>query len=95
MPQAARALDWTLHPGLIAPPGVPTVLIEGAPAASVGAMHACLQPAPSGNPAHPPMPFAKGSLTVLIGGTPALRVGDISTCGSPIATGAVTVLIGG
>jgi uncharacterized Zn-binding protein involved in type VI secretion len=95
MPPAARVLDSTVHPGIITAPGVPTVLIEGSPAAAVGTIHTCLQPGPSGNPAHPPTPFAKGSLTVLIGGTPALRVGDMSSCGAPIATGAATVLIGG
>lgn len=95
MPQAARVLDSTAHPGIITPPGVPTVLIQGSAAAAVGTIHTCLLPAPSGNPAHPPAPFAKGSLTVLIGGTPALRVGDMSSCGSPIVTGAPTVLIGG
>lgn len=95
MPPAARVFDSTLHPGLITPPGVPTVLIMGSPAAVVGTIHTCLLLTPSGNPAHPPTPFAQGSLTVLIGGSPALRVGDKSSCGSPIVTGAPTVLIGG
>ena len=101
MPQAARVFDTTLHPGLITPPGIPTVLIMGSAAAVAGpiqmggTIHTCLLPAPSGNPAHAPTPFIKGSLTVLIGGLPALRVGDMSQCGSPIVTGAATVLIGG
>ena len=97
MPQAARVLDVTLHPGLVMPPGVPTVLIGGSPAAAVGTLHTCLLQTPAGAPAHlpTPTPFPRGSATVLIGGTPALRVGDMSTCGSPITTGAPTVLIGG
>jgi uncharacterized Zn-binding protein involved in type VI secretion len=101
MPQAARVLDATLHPGFITPPGIPTVLIMGSaaavagPIAMGGTLHTCTLPAPSGNPAHPPTPFIKGSLTVLIGGLPALRVGDMSSCGSRILTGAPTVLIGG
>ncbi|MCU0526257.1 MAG: PAAR domain-containing protein [Elainella sp. Prado103] len=95
MPFAARVTDQTLppHGGVITGPGVPTVLIEGLPAAVVGDMFTCALP-PLAGP-HPPTPFLKGSLTVLIGGRPALRVGDISSCGAPIATGAATVMIGG
>ena len=36
MPQAARVLDATLHPGFITPPGIPTVLIMGSAAAVAG-----------------------------------------------------------
>ena len=36
MPPAARVGDPTGHPGVIGPPGVPTVLIGGMPAATVG-----------------------------------------------------------
>lgn len=92
MPPAARLTDPTGHPGMIAGPGVPTVLIGGLPAAVAGDMHACSMP-PTAGP-HPPTPFPMGSLTVLIGGRPALRLGDISGCGAPIVAGAFTVLIG-
>lgn len=88
MPPAARLLDPTAHGGVVAGPGVPTVLIMGKPAAVVGDMHACAVAV------HPPAPFLKGSLTVLIGGRPALRMGDLSPCGAPIAVGAPTVQIG-
>jgi uncharacterized Zn-binding protein involved in type VI secretion len=90
MPFAARLLDPTAHPGLVAGPGVPTVLIMGMPAAVASDSHVCgLAPTP-----HPPTPFPMGSPTVYIGGRPALRVGDISGCGAPIVAGAMTVLIG-
>ncbi|WP_435768417.1 PAAR domain-containing protein [Nocardioides sp. SYSU DS0651] len=91
---AARAGDLTGHPGTILPPGVPTVLIGGLPAATVGSQHACSMPPPAGP--HPPSPIVKGSLTVLIGGKPAARVGDLAGCGAPILPpGCPTVLIGG
>ncbi|MDB4881910.1 MAG: putative rane protein [Gemmatimonadetes bacterium] len=93
MPPAARLTDVTSHPGLVASPGTPTVLIVGLPAASVGDIHVCLMP-PLAGP-HPPAPFPMGSATVLIGGRPALRMGDVSSCGATILGGAPTVLIGG
>jgi uncharacterized Zn-binding protein involved in type VI secretion len=90
MPFAARVLDPTAHPGTVAGPGVPTVLITGLPAAVAGDQHVCaLAPVP-----HPPTPFPTGSLTVYIGGRPALRVGDVSGCGAPILVGAATVELG-
>ena len=92
MPPAARVGDMTGHPGVIMPPGVPTVLIGGLPAATVGNMHTCSFPPPA---VHPPTPFPMGSTTVFIGGRPALRVGDMAGCGAPIVLGAMTVVIGG
>ncbi|GAB3159047.1 PAAR domain-containing protein [Micromonospora sonneratiae] len=93
MPPAARVGDPTGHPGAISGPGVPTVLIGGAPAATVSAMHACSFP---GTPPHPPTPIVPpGCPTVLIGGLPAARMGDLSGCGAPIIAGCPTVLIGG
>lgn len=93
MPFAARVGDPTGHPGVIAGPGVATVLIGGMPAAVVGDMHACSIPLPAGP--HPPTPIAMGSTTVLIGGRPAARMGDISGCGAPIVLGSPLVIIGG
>lgn len=93
MPMAARVGDPTGHPGLIAGPGVPTVLIGGQPAAVVGDNHVCSMP-PLAGP-HPPTPIAKGSATVLIGGRPAARMSDIAGCGAPIILGSPLVLIGG
>jgi uncharacterized Zn-binding protein involved in type VI secretion len=92
MPPAARVGDPTGHPGALGGPGVPTVLICGQPAATMGTMHACAMPGPA---PHPPSPVAKGSATVLIGGQPAARVGDMTGCGAPIVAGAPTVQIGG
>lgn len=88
---AARVTDPTGHPGTVGPPGVPTVLIGGKPAATVGTSHQCASPV-----AHPPSTIAPpGSSTVRIGGRPAARVGDRSGCGSPVVSGCLTVLIGG
>jgi uncharacterized Zn-binding protein involved in type VI secretion len=92
MPPAARVTDPTGHPGVVAGPGVPTVLIGGLPAAVAGDLHTCALP-PTAGP-HPPSPFPAGSFTVLIGARPALRVGDMAGCGAPIIMGAFNVLIG-
>lgn len=92
MPPAARLTDPTAHPGTVAGPGMPAVLIAGLPAAVAGDMHACAMP-PTAGP-HPPTPFPMGSLTVLIGGRPALRMGDVSGCGAPIIAGAFNVQVG-
>ena len=51
MPPAARVGDPTGHPGVIAGPGVPSVLIAGMPAATVGTPHLCSFPPPA---VHPP-----------------------------------------
>lgn len=93
MPPAARVGDPTGHPGVVAGPGVATVLFAGQPAAVAGDLHTCSMP-PTAGP-HPPTPFSPGSSTVLVGGRPALRVGDMAGCGAPIVSGAVTVLVGG
>jgi uncharacterized Zn-binding protein involved in type VI secretion len=93
MPPAARLTDMTSHPGILASPGTPTVLIVGLPAASAGDLHVCMMP-PNAGP-HPAAPMPVGSTTVLIGGRPALRMGDVSACGATILMGAPTVLIGG
>jgi uncharacterized Zn-binding protein involved in type VI secretion len=92
MPLAARLGDPTPHPGVVAGPGAPNVLVEGRPAAAAGDTHVCGMP-PKAGP-HPPTPLGPGSATVLVGGRPALRVGDVSGCGAPVIAGAVTVLIG-
>jgi uncharacterized Zn-binding protein involved in type VI secretion len=67
----------------IIPPGTPTVLIGGMPAATLG--DSCGADT-----------IIKGSATVLIGGKPAARVTD-STAGGGVVMppGAPTVLIGG
>jgi uncharacterized Zn-binding protein involved in type VI secretion len=68
------------------PPGCPTVLIEGMPAARMGDLLTC-----SG----PPDSIIKGSATVLIGGMPAARMGDTTAHGGSIILGSFTVIIGG
>lgn len=94
---AARVGDTTAHGGVIVGPGVPTVLIGGKPAATVGDNHTC--PMVTGTVPHVGGPILPpGSVTVLIGGKPAARVGDQATCTGPpdsiIPPGCPTVLIG-
>lgn len=71
--------------GPVLPPGAPTVLIGGQPAALVGDMCNC---------AGPPDSIVMGSTTVLIGGKPAARLGDITAHGGSIVAGCATVMIG-
>lgn len=99
MPPAARITDMHTCPmqtpglppiphvgGPILPPGCPTVLIGGLPAARMGDMALCVGPSDM---------IVKGSSTVLIGGQPAARMGDATAHGGVIVIGCPTVLIGG
>ena len=96
MPFAARITDMHVCPmvtgtvphvgGPILPPGAPTVLIGGLPAACVGDMCVCVGP---------PDRIVAGSGTVLIGGKPAARMGDSTAHGGTIILGCPTVIIGG
>jgi uncharacterized Zn-binding protein involved in type VI secretion len=72
--------------GPILPPGVPTVMIGGLPAATATGMCMCVGP---------PDTIALGSMTVLIGGLPAARMGDTCAHGGTIVLGCFTVMIGG
>ncbi|MGL4596304.1 MAG: PAAR domain-containing protein [Bacteroidia bacterium] len=72
--------------GPVMPPGCPTVMIGGMPAARVGDMCTCTGP---------PDTIAKGSATVMIGGMPAARQGDTTAHGGSIVIGCPTVMIGG
>lgn len=98
MPPAARVGDLHTCPmvtpgtppvphvgGPILPPGCPTVLIGGQPAARVGDMATCVGP---------PDSIAVGSPTVLIGNMMAARLGDSTLHGGIISVGMPTVLIG-
>ncbi|NVN91642.1 MAG: PAAR domain-containing protein [Desulfuromonadales bacterium] len=95
MPSAARAGDMHTCPmvtgvvphvgGPILPPGCPTVLIGGQPAARLGDMAVCVGP---------PDLIATGSATVMIGGQPAARMGDTTAHGGVIVLGCPTVLVG-
>ncbi|MEM7380402.1 MAG: PAAR domain-containing protein [Bacteroidota bacterium] len=93
---AARITDMHICPminpggiphvgGPILPPGEPTVLIAGLPAARVGDMATCIGP---------PDTIVAGSSSVMIGGMPAARLGDSTAHGGTIVAGAPTVLIG-
>ena len=94
MPPAARATDMHTCPmsppvphvgGPILPPGEPTVLIGGLPAARVGDQAVCVGP---------PDTIVAGSGTVMIGNKPAARLGDSTAHGGTIVAGEPTVLIG-
>lgn len=95
MPPAARAGDMHVCPmvtgvvphvgGPVLPPGCPTVLIGGMPAARVGDMLTCTGP---------PDSIIMGSSTVMIGGAPAARLGDSTAHGGTVVLGCFTVLIG-
>ena len=71
--------------GPILPPGAPTVLIGGLPAARMGDLATCTGP---------PDVIVSGSPTVLIGGQPAARQSDMTSHGGVIVGGFPTVLIG-
>ena len=93
---AARVGDPTSHGGVIVPPGAPTVLIGGQPAARAGDFATCPLVGPGGVP-HVGGPISVGVPTVLIGGLPAARVGDLVLEQGPpsaIVSGAPTVVIG-
>jgi uncharacterized Zn-binding protein involved in type VI secretion len=86
---AARITDMIVStatsgvPTPIIPPGAPTVLIAGLPAARMG--DSCGADV-----------IVKGSATVLIGGMPAARMADLTAAGGAILPPcALTVLIGG
>lgn len=95
MPMAARVGDMHVCPmvtgtvphvgGPVMPPGAPTVLIGGMPAAKVGDMCTCTGP---------PDSIIAGSGTVMIGGSPAARMGDSTAHGGSIVIGCPTVMIG-
>ncbi|HEV2701602.1 MAG TPA: PAAR domain-containing protein [Steroidobacteraceae bacterium] len=70
--------------GPILPPGAPTVLIGGMPAATLGTPCTCVGP---------PSAIIMGSPTVLVGGMPAARLGDPTAHGGVIVMGCPTVLI--
>ena len=89
MSLAARVSDLIVStitlgvPTPIIPPGAPTVLIGGLPAARLG--DTCGVDA-----------IIMGSATVTIGGLPAARIGDpTGGGGAVVGVGAPTVMIGG
>ncbi|MBP7674680.1 MAG: PAAR domain-containing protein [Thermoanaerobaculia bacterium] len=70
--------------GPILPPGCPTVLIGGLPAARLTDLATCVGP---------PDTIIMGSTRVLIGGLPAARMGDATLHGGVIVMGCPTVLL--
>lgn len=95
MPPAARMGDMHTCPLSDGPKphvggpvikGIPSVLIDNMPAATVTSTCTCVGPVDA---------IAKGSMTVFIGGKPAARVGDMTLHGGVITLGSPTVMIGG
>jgi uncharacterized Zn-binding protein involved in type VI secretion len=94
MPPAARVGDMHTCPmfngpvphvgGPILPPGCPTVLIGGMPAARATDMCTCVGP---------PDVIAIGSTRVMIKGLPAARMGDQTAHGGVIVMGYPQVMI--
>jgi len=94
MPPAARVGDMHTCPmvtgvvphvgGPILPPGAPTVLIGGMPAARMGDMCTCVGP---------PDSIILGSSKVMIKGQPAARMGDSTAHGGVIVLGFPKVMI--
>ena len=94
MPPAARVGDMHTCPmvtgvvphvgGPILPPGAPTVLIGGMPAARMGDMCTCVGP---------PDAIILGSPKVMIKGQPAARMGDSTAHGGVIVMGFPKVII--
>ena len=95
MPPAARVGDMHVCPmvtvvvphvgGPILPPGCPTVLIGGMPAARMTDMATCVGP---------PDIIVMGCPKVLIGNLPAARMGDLTAHGGTIVLGYPKVMIG-
>ena len=71
--------------GPIMPPGCPSVLIGGIPAARMGDMAACAGPTDA---------IASGNPKVLVGGRPLARMGDPTVHGGVIVSGFAKVLVG-
>lgn len=71
--------------GPVSGPCVPTVIVGGLPAATVGDMCVCVGP---------PDSIAMGSGSVVINYKPAARMGDSTAHGGVIVAGCPSVLIG-
>lgn len=89
---AARQFDQTKHGGWICE-GVPTVLVDGRPAACISHNHLCPIPYHVGGNILPRLKH-----TILIGGKPAARVGDKLLCvgggQDEITSGSNTLFLG-
>jgi uncharacterized Zn-binding protein involved in type VI secretion len=72
--------------GVIAPLGVPKILVKGMPIALVGDICICPSPIPN--------MIIAGSTKVFVGGRPVARVGDPTAHGGTLTVGIPTVLIG-
>lgn len=86
-PKARVGLD-TVGGGLITGPGATTVLVGGAPAATIGSTVAPHAPFTG---LHNTAVLSTGSPTVKAEGKAVCRIGDLASCGHAIATGDVTV----
>ena len=100
MPGTPQARITDIHTGPctmgsplpIMPPGAPTVIVSGLPAARVTDLCLGMIAPPAAN--FPPHPIAMGSFTVLIQKMPAAKLGSLCSLGGTIVLGAPTVLTG-
>jgi uncharacterized Zn-binding protein involved in type VI secretion len=81
----AKMGDLTSHGGVIVS-GATRSLLEGAPIARMGDLHAC--PIPG----HAVNPIITGSVTTMVEGAPAARMGDLTACGAMIIASSATTL---
>lgn len=76
--------------------GVPTVLVNGRPIATIGARvspHPCCG-AKGCPPTHCAAITTSTNYSVLVNGRPVVTAGDVDTCGHPRGIGSTDVLIG-
>jgi uncharacterized Zn-binding protein involved in type VI secretion len=95
MPLMARMGD-IVGPGGVISAGVPSILVNGQPAAFLGAPvtpHACCG-APGCDP-HCVAHIVTGAPTILVNGIPAVYVGCMASCADAVVMGAPGVIITG
>ena len=92
MASIVRVGDSTNHGGTVVGPGVPSVLVEGMPAATMGDLHVCALPPNSHQPTV--SPFIAGNATVLVAGKPVVTTTDSCGCGAMAVIGSPTVSVG-
>jgi len=81
----AKMGDVTSHGGIIVSGAMKTML-EGAPIARMGDLHAC--PIPG----HAVNPIITGSPNTLVEGAPVAHLGDMTACGAVIIASSTTSL---
>lgn len=91
---AARQTDPDTSDGSIVSGCVSSVLINGLPAAVVGAVSSPHSPWGNPHPPHDAATIVSGSSSVMCGGLALARAGDPLSCGHAIANGSANVIVG-